>query len=487
MQHELIQIILIILLIGLIIYSMCGSSDTNEHMANTVAAKKVIKKPAPAPAKKIIAKKPVANSAVKPIVPVVVPVVASAETAPVVVPVAVVPEQPQDITVGAKLKFDDANYFQKDGDHVKYVGASLYVDQICIAPNKCINATNYDSIMSGGRIANYLNGISQHMYPSESASSRIYQNIFDAFNIGYIDKLGSPQFDNTTYVNGWNNRPAIKFGTNVEADGNGAVVRIPTAYDVVWVRVLNDRYTNMKVTSVDDNKLIGFFGNGFRRSNRISPDGGAHDSNWDTHLWVPIPINKTILKTASLAVPDNVSGESVNVDVYELGLTPATGTTSDFWISGIAFTKNPWNHVVNGASVLRYGLNGGTATPWSTDNINNESAAQISLGTKISVMIPVIDSGKDKLIYIVNLVNNTDTLSHTAISVEGKPVERLQTTYDNPFARHFNAKGTQRYAAVKVPKESIAGKSFVSVTFDQTKNNSALFIIEAGSHDFITL
>ena len=76
---------------------------------------------------------------------------------------------------------------------------------------------------------------------------------------------------------------------------------------------------------------------------------------------------------------------------------------------------------------------------------------------------------------------------HTSLSVNGLLIERFRTTYDNPFARHFNSKIYSKYIAARIPKELInPDKRFIDVKIDMSTVNDGIHIYfrEIGTHDF---
>ena len=57
----------------------------------------------------------------------------------------------------------------------------------------------------------------------------------------------------------------IQYGAANESGGNGAEIIIPDGYNLLWVRILNDRWTHFNATFNDGNKEnIGQFMDGFR-------------------------------------------------------------------------------------------------------------------------------------------------------------------------------------------------------------------------------
>ena len=318
--------------------------------------------------------------------------------------------------------------------------------------NGVVNATN-------------TNPMRNRMYPE---GPLIYQDIFDAKDRGVISKLGNPAYDDTTYRSnpGWNDRRIIKYGGNQEARGNGARVNVPTGYDTLWIRVLGDRWATMHVYFLDGAREdIGNWTGGFRDANSYTPDGAVADSYAREHQWVPIPVRRA----GSVAVISNRSDK-------------------DFWISGVAFSKNPWGHAAQSALGYHWKVNGGDSTTWVTENAEGDILSQIDPKSDLALNVPVVSNGRDKLLYMVER-NFVDTRSaHSGITVNGSPIERLLATYDNPFARHWNGKLHERYLAARIPASLIPSDArFVTVRFKMSKQNgNGLRFREIGTHDLET-
>lgn len=313
------------------------------------------------------------------------------------------------------------------------------------------------------------NPMTNRMYPNDDVL--IYQDIFAARDTGAIKKFGNPVYDDTTFTktNPWNLRPIIKFGTSGNtADGNGALVTIPSKYNTVWVRVLGDRWNTIQAVFQDGAKEdLGRWTGGYRSLNNFAPDGGTADGTWVdnpgvmAHEWLPIAAGR--------------SGQ--------LLLTGKETTNAEFWISGLAFSRNPWSHAAHSAVGYNWAVNGGTKVGWNSENWNHDVLAVISAGTKPTMKVPVLPSGRDKLLYIIEHNNNWVGALHGGITVNGMAIERFTTTYDNPFARHWNSKIYERYLAARIPKELIQGR-YLDVQIDMSLQASNFNFREMGTHDF---
>lgn len=309
------------------------------------------------------------------------------------------------------------------------------------------------------------------MYPADAL---IYENIFDAVKKGAIAKMGNPAYDDKTYSpkNPWNTKPIIKFGGNDEADGNGAKVVVPDGYDTVWVRVLGERWTVTKAYYPDGKKEdLGLWAGGWRSANCYCPDGSLADGHYIaentaiTHQWVPIPVPRA----------------------GELALVAKPKTGADYWLSGVAFSKNPWAHAAHSAVAYHWNLNGGSEIKWHSNNWNSDVLAQILPGKVTSLVVPVVANGNDKLLYLVEHNNNWNGCMHAGIKVNGKEIERFISTYDNPFARHWNSKFYNRYIAARIPA-GLIGKDdrWLKVEIDMNGAGNEIYFREMGTHDLVT-
>jgi len=292
----------------------------------------------------------------------------------------------------------------------------------------------------------------------------VYQDVFESLEEGLISKIGNPTgWDETTHaVNPWNRRRILKIGNGEQSDGNGISTIIPEGYDVLWLRVLNDRWTVFRAKFLDgDREDIGKFACGYRQLNEYSPDGTAPDSFHRLHMWCQIP-----------------TARSGRIGIF-------SEKNSDTWISGLGFSKNLWNHARNSGVAYHWAINGGTPTAWHTEGWNSDVLAGFNAAQTYEIRVPVVFSGRDKLLYVVEHNNNWLGTMHTNLTVNGVQVERFRTTYDNPFATHYNSKLYDRYIAARIPADLIKKEDkFVTVKIQMTLSDHHIHFREVGTHDF---
>lgn len=306
------------------------------------------------------------------------------------------------------------------------------------------------------------NPMIHRMYP---AKPLVYQNIFDAVREKAIMKLGKPAYyDDTSYATAlWGDLHIIAYGGNGESDGNGAVVEIPEGYDTLWLRVLGERWNSIKAYFLDgDTQELGFWTGGWRGLNSCCPDGTLTDASYAYHQWVAIPVGRA----------------------GKVALISKSDTSNSFWLSGLGFSNNPWAHATQAAVSYHWGLNGSEVAGWDTHNWNSDQSGYIQSKTNWALRVPVVPSGRDKLLFIVEINNNWSGGMHTGIRVNDEPIERFVATYDNPFARHWNSKFYCRYLAACIPASLISDKQrFLKVQIDMSKQDNHIYFREIGTHD----
>ena len=276
------------------------------------------------------------------------------------------------------------------------------------------------------------------MYPMTGAV--IYQDIFAAKSAGAIVKFGSPSYDDTSYPssNPWNHRTIIKYGSNSEQDGNGALVTIPAGFDTIWIRVLGDRWNVVHAYALD-------------RRPAISASGWAGTAR----------ATRTALTDRSATARIRRTNGSLSTWASAAGWLsfPSPIPTQEFWVSGLAFTKNPWAHAAQSAVAFVWGLNGGDTINWE-GVWGSDVDCSVSPQTMKMLKVPFVNSGRDKLLYVIGENNDPNRLAHDGVWLNGTNIGRLRASFDNPFARHWNSKMYERYAAVFVPANLTVASGF---------------------------
>ncbi len=306
--------------------------------------------------------------------------------------------------------------------------------------------------------------LNDYMYFPEDAI--IYQNIFEALNDGVIAKSGNPGGwnDGSYKTQLWNNKNLLHIGGK-NPFPNGLLVNVPDKKSVIWISVLNDRWESFEVYT-SDGKSIGNYTSGFRITNRMNPDNTFNLIHPSAHTWMPIP----------------VPGPGKYVIC---GGNKKNDAGNDCWISGIAFSSNPWAHAMNSAVAYHWLVNDGSPNPtWVNSNERGDHQARLDRGKTYVLNVPVVKSSKDKLLYFVLNDSQTDC----KITVNDKPVGKLSRVDNNPFARFFNNvilsnQYINRFVATKVPNDFIPSSGFLKVVVDLTGLNTDINFREIGTID----
>ena len=377
-----------------------------------------------------------------------------------------------------------AQRFEGDGSALKVEGSGLKEaldKKLDKAGGKVEGSLNVNGLVRA-RTFESTNPFRHRMYPDDPL---VYQDIFEAKEKEVIAKLGNPAYDEITYSQKppskgpWFDRRIIKYGGEYEKDGNGAKVIIPKGYDTVWVRVLGDRWNVIHAYSLDSGgKDLGFWTGGRRFGNSYCPDGSLSDgsfysdksNNFNVHQWLPIPAGGV----GSLAL---IPYPPKNVIQWN----------GDFWVSGLAFSRNPWAHAAQSALGYHWAVNRGANlndVKWESDNYGGDVLARIDPKTNWLLRVPVVPSGRDKLLYVITHNSDWNDCMHTGIKVNGQTIERFMATYDNPFARHWNSKVNARYIAARIPSNLIPQDTrFLDVRIDMGKQATSIKFREIGTHD----
>lgn len=312
-----------------------------------------------------------------------------------------------------------------------------------------------------------------HRTPLWGDNPIIYQDILDAVNAGAIKVLGALTTDFTTYntPTAWNNRRIYSFG-NIEADGNGAEILIPDGYDTVWVRVLGERWNIIKAYFLDgDQAQLGHWGGGYRKLCNYQPDSAIRSRSWNVHEWIPISAGKS----GRLALIHKIAG---------------TG----FWLSGVAFSKNPFNLAVkhaitaycnSDAAIGAQYTNGAGGVIWNNSAWNNDVLAEVKTNTNASVMVPVIPNGRDKALYLILHTNAWNEVCPENTLVNDRLISDKWQWRDTPVARWYSRGLYNSAVTIRVSANIIGNERLIKVGLNMAMSNKGLFFREIGTHDYI--
>ena len=334
---------------------------------------------------------------------------------------------------------------------------------ICIG-NTCINGIDLIKMIQ-------KHNKNEYMYSDNTNDYVIYDNIINTLNTNtIISKSGDPSgWDSTQYATKlWSGKSILSIGTK-DVYPNGLLVNVPAKYSVIWLRLLNDNSRSPQYFTLynTNGTTIGSYGcHDYVALDSISPDGSACATSYTSHfIWYPI------------ALPNSSSDRSFIL----------TGNSGQPWMAGIAFSTNPWNHAYHNVYIYYSKLNGDGGLSSYNASWYYSPLGQINGGKIWQFYVPCINSGKDKLLYIINQNDpQYNQLSHTSVSVNNTLVGRFKTTYDNPFSRHYNSRTYQRYLAILVPSDVINKSSspFINVAIDMTTIlGNELSFREMGTHD----
>jgi hypothetical protein len=253
-------------------------------------------------------------------------------------------------------------------------------------------------------LAPTLNGsIAERLsYPMFGYNPTVYENVFEAVDLGIVRRYGTnfaaAWTDQTTYrTTKWNNANMLQLGYQANPTISSTAVTIPSGSSMLWIRVLNEgvRQIRLNVGFDEENTLGGPPANYVCRHSwvrqdewkaRFSPYGESYNNvNPLFHYWIPFNLN---------------SDKGGTAYIY---CKPHAFDTPDAWISGIAFTENPWN--MSFYTIMDWHRS--EAGAWTADwfgawngflwvkRDGSPTAAPINL------VHPVVNNGKDKVFNMI--------------------------------------------------------------------------------------
>jgi hypothetical protein len=407
----------------------------------------------------------------------------------------------------------------------------MYVNQLCF-DNNCIDKSIFNNINKIDTIKEqYSSPLFQYMYLPNSRNAN--GTIINDNNLIWKDIKNEITPDNNadgrlkavisrwnmdynTY--NWNGKCIYKttYYGNYSDNGQGIEIRVPEHpnkakgedYTVLWVQTLGERWSTFRVYELDASapsrqrgiadtdtqyfkKYFHKHVAGYSNLNKISPDGSTHNEQWNLFEWTPVPIDLSGNTQRKLIIGHMFKGNG------------------DSWFSGFAFSTNPWNHYKCSALELHWlvhnsndnqNLNGATSGgniimggDWW--NWNNEPLARFNDNGWIQFRIPFVHSGKDKIFYLVEHNNNWGP-SNIRLDIQKNVnnistyinLGNLYTSFNNPFATHFNSKIYQRYYGIRIPKEHLPPKDpmcndFITLVIVLPSTNNGIHFREVGTHD----
>ena len=365
-------------------------------------------------------------------------------------------------------------------DAINIASPATFDKQLTVSDKLCMKNGSSMTCFTAGDLIGLINShkMKDIMYENGAV---IYNNIYDAISKKIIKKNGNPKdWNDSKYkTKTWNGHPLLAIGNKNNVYPNGLHITVPKSiYDkatdsfVIWIRILNDiwggfdMYTSKKL-------LLQTIISGYRNI-EINPNGSIDYNKHKEHKWVPFAIQKKHGTTFTMIT--NKYDENVG------------------YISGIAFSTNPWNNAVHPAITFYRAVNGSDIMDWKTNKYYDDIAGMIKPNKDVrgkitpekKFKIPVIPSDHDKLVYIIESNDDKQGIEHTSVTVNGTKIENFRTSYANPFATHYNSKQHSRYYAAKIPKKIIKSTDkFITININTSSNKDVIYVREMGTHDYI--
>jgi len=392
--------------------------------------------------------------------------------------------------------------------------SNLNLNILKLGPNTVYNKFLLDnSIISNiqtEEIQNFLSFDIKKNYMYDPKTIIIYENITNYTNGNDASGTIGTDLSGTTIIpfkqlanaslTAWRSNPL--YGLNIysiaEKDmGMGMEIAIPTNCNLLWILSLADRFAAFKICDLNDT-VYGIYSGGKNYNNGINPGGTVSTVLNINNSWIPIPLywlNNSIPQTQ----------RRVRLYNYQ--------TNVSFYYSKIAFSSNPWNHVLITPEMINYDTNSTTYIPsnsskavYPTTFINRLSSSEISYdspwsgfnmsifkpteNTNFKVRIPIIKSGKNKILYFIS-INRSYTFDVLQVSLVDSnlnlvKLDNLKSTYLNPFSIYYNSKNLNSYRATIIPDSLITldlfGRGFITINIF-LPSGSDFYIRELGTHD----
>jgi hypothetical protein len=365
----------------------------------------------------------------------------------------------------------------------------IIVNNICNSNNECLTQANIDML-------NLLeNPILNKMYFSDASNCKIFNNLFviisnvqeNKFKILGVTgekKLIMDTAAKTFFVN---NKFGYLYDPQADSDGSnnlGFTIQVPTPNElgfvpsILWVEVYNSSILQIKIT--DGANFTNEHVYNQINYNLISPNGNITQNLYklnDQPVWMPMPFNYNTITASKRLI---LSRSYANVD--------------NFKISGIAFSTNPWNHFHLHSLNIQYNTNKLLSDSrlnfpamstnneiWNTEYSTYRDTRGPTNPSNIIVRIPVINNGRDKILYLVGhndswnenmkavfifsksdvqptIPNTKDLTTATNNDISNNPMIKLDNftlSFNNPFSRYYNSSVYNRYIGTVIPSNLI--------------------------------
>jgi len=369
----------------------------------------------------------------------------------------------------------------------------IIVNNICNENNVCLTQKNIDML-------NLLESpILNRMYLSDASNCKIFNNlnsikfenqdnIFRILGVTIGNNIVNDTASKPFFVN---NKVGYYYTSQANTDGSnniGFTIQVPTPSQlgftpaVLWVEVYDCWALIIQIT--DEAGFINFYAYDQNNYNIYAPDGNItqHLFNLNNQpIWIPMPFNYNTLSSS-------------NSSSKRLILSRVFANRDNFKISGIAFTTNPWNHLILSSLAIMYNSNklltdsrylspemATAADIWNNDYILWRNTTGPTNPSNIIVRIPIVNSGSDKILFLVTnndtfnenmkavyifeqpniqptISNTKDLTTAKSNDVLNNPMIRLNnftTSFNNPFSRHYNSSAFNKYIGTVIPSNLI--------------------------------
>jgi len=334
-------------------------------------------------------------------------------------------------------------------------------------------------------ITNYTNGKdASGTFGTDLSDNKLSDSLATASWVPYV---GNPVFGYNIYV--------ISSGVK----GLGIEIAIPSNCNVLWLLSLADRFVAFKICNLD-NTVYGIYSGGKNNGNNAGGTVSSLINN--NYSWIQIPL---------YWLNNDTPQAQRKVRLYNyLNKYPTLDYNIDvFYYSKIAFSSNPWNHVLITAEMVIYDTNSTTYIPIDSSkavytttfikrsneiyydpNYTNSGIFRPNQDTNVKVRIPIIKSGKNKILYFISINRsyNFDVLQVSLVNLDSSLTQlpNLKSSFSNPFATHYNSKMTNSYRATIISNSLIIpdsfGRTFITINIF-LPFGSDFYIREFGTHD----